>query len=277
MPSQVVNYQEADPTHVATRLREARDDLGLTRKQAADATGIPAKTIERIEFGQAEPSISRAKILCRYYGLSLTDMIDGMDTTGPKGGRPAAPADMPARRDFGAMPADLDDDDEEQSPEQMAAQALQSLTEFAEERGPNAQGMRRRLREASSAVQGAALGTLTDLAEERDFDEASLPQMARNGAAEKLANRLLIHAIYDLDLHQLSLKGMKALNDDLSDDMLEGVIPGPGLFGDKEAWRIEAAEELAPIVLDAVRKRSAPDLTDPRRYKPRSEDLAQAV
>jgi transcriptional regulator with XRE-family HTH domain len=279
MTSQVVNYQEADPTQVATTFREARDDLGLTRKQVAEATGIPTKSLERIELGQTEPTISRAKILCRYYGISLTDMVEGMDTSHRKGARPAAPADMPSRLGVRAM-YDHDDIEDEQSPEETARLALQSLSDFSEDRGPNAQGMRRRLRETMNAVQGVNLKSLIDLAEEQDFDLSTLPETARNGAADKVRKRLLIHAIYDIDLHQLSLKGMKALNNDLSDEMLGGVIDGPGMLAnaaDREAWRIKAANELADVVLDAVRKRAAPDLADDVRYQMQGEEVAEAA
>ena len=276
MTSQVVNYQEADPTKIATTLREARDELGLTRKQAAEATGIPMKSLERIEIGQTEPTISRAKILCRYYGLSLSDIVEGMDTSGRKGGRDVAPADMPFRPDTRPAPAPADDFEDEQSPEELARSALQALSDFAEDRGPNAQGMRRRLRETMNVVQGVNLGSLIDLAEGQSFDPSTLPETARNDAADKLRKRLLIHAIYDIDLHQLSLKGMNALNDDLSDDMLHGAISGPGIFADREAWRVKAADELADVVLDAVRKRAAPDLAGSVRYEQRNDGLAEA-
>lgn len=54
----------------AMRLREAREGLGLSRAELARLTGIPAKSIEKFEYGSQEPSLSRAQTLAEALGVT---------------------------------------------------------------------------------------------------------------------------------------------------------------------------------------------------------------
>lgn len=69
---------ETEANTLATRLRDAREALNLSRAEVAKRTGIPAKSIEKFEFGTQEPSVSRLLDLANVYGKSI-DVLIGKD------------------------------------------------------------------------------------------------------------------------------------------------------------------------------------------------------
>jgi len=64
---------EADT--LATRLRDAREAKSLSRAEVSKQTGIPAKSIEKFEFGTQEPSVSRLLDLANVYGKNIGELI----------------------------------------------------------------------------------------------------------------------------------------------------------------------------------------------------------
>lgn len=75
MTTQVKDLPETQSNTVATRLREARDERGLTRSEVTTATGIPVKSIEKFENGNQEPSVSRMVTLCELYEVSAAHIL----------------------------------------------------------------------------------------------------------------------------------------------------------------------------------------------------------
>ena len=69
---------EADDDTLASRLRQARDDMGFSRAELARRTGIPAKSIEKFEFGTQEPSVSRLQALSEALEVTFQSLA-GMD------------------------------------------------------------------------------------------------------------------------------------------------------------------------------------------------------
>lgn len=57
------------------RLRRARETARYTRPQLATAAGIPAKSIEKFEADEQEPSVSRLMTLCSVLGASLDEIL----------------------------------------------------------------------------------------------------------------------------------------------------------------------------------------------------------
>lgn len=55
---------------IADRLRELREDKGLSQQQLADKTGLSSSTIARWELGQSEPTATAISILCDFYGVT---------------------------------------------------------------------------------------------------------------------------------------------------------------------------------------------------------------
>ena len=52
---------------VTTRLRELRGERGLTQEGLADLAGVSRQTINSIETGRFEPSLSLALVLARLF------------------------------------------------------------------------------------------------------------------------------------------------------------------------------------------------------------------
>lgn len=70
-------FEYLDPD-IATRLREARENAGMSRAELARQTDIPAKSIEKFEYGTQEPSVSRIKVLCKVLNVSR-EWVEGED------------------------------------------------------------------------------------------------------------------------------------------------------------------------------------------------------
>jgi transcriptional regulator with XRE-family HTH domain len=54
--------------HIGVRLREAREEAGLTQDAAALRIGVHRMTVGRWESGETTPTITQLPILCRVYG-----------------------------------------------------------------------------------------------------------------------------------------------------------------------------------------------------------------
>ena len=57
-----------------TRLRELRNDAGITQQQLADRVRVSARTIISIEKEQYSPSLLLAYRLARVFGVSVEDL-----------------------------------------------------------------------------------------------------------------------------------------------------------------------------------------------------------
>ena len=60
-----------------TRLRAARDRLGLTREYVATYLGCNTSTLKRWERGEFEPSISMLVRLADLYGVTANYLVHG--------------------------------------------------------------------------------------------------------------------------------------------------------------------------------------------------------
>lgn len=59
------------------RLREVREDLDITQKEAAEAIGIRQQQLSKYETGEQEMTVNKLKDLCKYYRVSA-DYILGL-------------------------------------------------------------------------------------------------------------------------------------------------------------------------------------------------------
>ncbi len=62
---------------LAERIRKARADAGLSRQALSQATGIPARSIERFEAGEQEVSVQRLKAISAAVGKPVPWFYDG--------------------------------------------------------------------------------------------------------------------------------------------------------------------------------------------------------
>lgn len=65
----------AENDNLATRLRTARDAKKLTRKQVAEETGIPEKSIEKFENGSQDPTVPRLISLAGLYDIPASVLM----------------------------------------------------------------------------------------------------------------------------------------------------------------------------------------------------------
>ena len=52
------------------RIKELRDEKGLSQKQLADAIGLNYRTIGHYENGRLEPNLETIEKLCKYFDIS---------------------------------------------------------------------------------------------------------------------------------------------------------------------------------------------------------------
>ncbi|EPW95329.1 helix-turn-helix transcriptional regulator [Streptococcus agalactiae] len=57
------------------RLKELREEKGLTHKQLSDDIGIPVRTISRWENGQTDMLLKNAIKLAEYFEITLDEFV----------------------------------------------------------------------------------------------------------------------------------------------------------------------------------------------------------
>lgn len=74
----IQNKTEAgDLSTLAARLQHARKAANMSRAELARRTGIPAKTIEKVEYGTQELTVSRLQSVCDEIGIDILWLISG--------------------------------------------------------------------------------------------------------------------------------------------------------------------------------------------------------
>jgi transcriptional regulator with XRE-family HTH domain len=305
MVEPVVNFQEVDPVSVASRLRKAREDAGHTRKTLAKATGIPSSTIEKIERGDNEPSLSRLKVLCRVLELDINDIMNEVD---PPADAPENPDDgddlAKMRRQLAGMAHSLGMrvifphesespeplkiglvETEEAEPEDVSRTALvERLAEFVQDNGgPRARGVRKRSEDLDDELSEAEWAELLDIADDIGLRmaEAEKVDEAEPDQVTALKDRIAVYAASGgVDLRELHPKALERLNQDLAKVLpdLEGEeVVESGVFERADTFAARSWPQLASVWLDAVEKRKAPDLRDKHRYPRRDSQTKRAA
>lgn len=63
-------------TTLAAKLRQAREEAGLTQRDAATALGIPQSTISELENGQRRLDMVELKVLAGLYGKPAASFLE---------------------------------------------------------------------------------------------------------------------------------------------------------------------------------------------------------
>lgn len=61
---------------IGSRLRQLRDEAGLTRRQLSDATQVSVRTIARIELENRLPRVVKLQALARALNVSVAQLLD---------------------------------------------------------------------------------------------------------------------------------------------------------------------------------------------------------
>jgi transcriptional regulator with XRE-family HTH domain len=70
--------------HVGPKLKALRAERDLTLADVADATGISASTLSRLEAGSRKPTLELLLPLARTYQVALDDFVEGAPTGDPR-------------------------------------------------------------------------------------------------------------------------------------------------------------------------------------------------
>jgi len=63
-------------THFGTRLREAREHLGLTQEEVAQRSGVHVTEVSRMEAGKRDPKISTLRRLAKAVEVKPGQLLD---------------------------------------------------------------------------------------------------------------------------------------------------------------------------------------------------------
>jgi transcriptional regulator with XRE-family HTH domain len=64
---------------VAAKIRAARLDAGLSQVEIARRTGLDLRTVTRVEGEEREPGITTVVRIARGIGVSVSDLLDGIE------------------------------------------------------------------------------------------------------------------------------------------------------------------------------------------------------
>jgi transcriptional regulator with XRE-family HTH domain len=64
------------PQPIAVKLRVLREDLGLTRKEAAELANVSQVTLIRLESGKRDPYMPTVTKIARAYGVPLEELVE---------------------------------------------------------------------------------------------------------------------------------------------------------------------------------------------------------
>jgi transcriptional regulator with XRE-family HTH domain len=64
------------PDPIAVKLRDLREERGLTRKEAAELAGVSKLTLYRLESGKQAPYMPTVTKIARAYGVPLEELVE---------------------------------------------------------------------------------------------------------------------------------------------------------------------------------------------------------
>lgn len=306
-----VDFSGVDAMTIATRLREGRSAVGMTRKQVADATGVPIKTLEKYENGQMEPSVSRLRALSNFLGLDFLELVDEAQDHGR-----ALPLKNPApalkvgdtrdllkrlaaehglelvttenlRDNIYSTPAaatllDSDDLGVDFSP----TRRLEELSKIIQAYGANSAQARRAVRHTKADIEDLDHLELIDLAEDvglkniPDEDEIfEIDNDESEGHSEAaLIARIIVNEAFNYEPNDLTQDALEDLFEELS--TLDGMDiedqPPKGPFGGWLDHAFDSAQRIvSKMMLKALLMRQAPDISNHKAY-PKEKEERQA-
>lgn len=248
---------EADT--LATRLRDAREAQNLSRAEVSKRTGIPAKSIEKFEFGTQEPSVSRLLDLANVYGKNIGDLIGQEAVTPANDPAPPSVTDDPTRPnsgrpEFAPAPTAIAKTVEEQ--------VMDILDEIEELRTVD---FRRSYRTAVALIEAYRRkvkflepDALLELADARGLYRGECPSapglfdlFTREPEKAEMycgnvEERILDTAILGIDLFAIDRDALAAIADQMADEFEN--VEAPGLF-----WSWGDHKDIVPIIREAVR------------------------
>lgn len=243
----------------ATRIRQAREAQGLSRAQLSRRTGIPAKSLEKFEYGTQEPSLSRLQSLSEALDVSTQWIMGQEEPESPADRAEAdAPPDATPSPPSPAVAVPANDDDPLEAAQDM-------LDRLAEMRSKNFDGFRRRalalIEDLRSTLAELEPEDLIDLADARGLHRADCPSVVKlldvfsedpddgQDLCGNVEERIIDTAALGADLHAIDRKALAQLAGTLEREFEE--LEAPGFFGD---WGDH--ERMVPLIRPFLRKKA---------------------
>jgi len=268
---------------IAQRLRAARDDMGFSRRELAEITNIPQKTIEKFEIGSQEPSVSRLQTLCDVLDVTRSYLIDGYSADNDNGAdrngsKVKSGGNAIACPKCGEMGEFTDEED--------TNVVFQILTELDLLRDEKFDGAQRRAIELSKDLI-RELGylepaELMKVAAARELYLDDCPSAEGimeifNSDIEKaqtycglVEERILDTAILGIDMYAIEKKTLDRLSDKLEHDHEE--LEAPGFFGGWGEYS-ETVPLIRPYVRSLAFSGMGPDFDNPEDFSKRKTTL----
>ncbi|MBW7849696.1 MAG: helix-turn-helix transcriptional regulator [Rhodospirillales bacterium] len=237
---------------IASRIREARETVGMSRAQLAKAAGIPAKTVEKFEYGMMEPSLTRLEAIARKLNVEVS-WLSGEEPAPSAGASP-----LPVARKLERPTLVIEGD--ESDPEDDVRELLARLDEFRDE---GFKGYERRtlatIGAVASLIKFLEPEELTRVADARGLHRGECPSpftladlFQQNPAdAQKycgaIEERILDTAILGVDLFAIERGPLVNIATELSEKRED--VSAPGFFG---AWGEH--QDFVPIIRPALRE-----------------------
>lgn len=270
------NMERADVADLPKRLREAREAAGMSRAKAGDVSGLSPRSIEKYEYGSAEPPVSKLRVLAGTYGVTPDYFLAVGEAvaSAPTGGqaietKPEAPVEEHLT--------------DPEKPEPTVADALAEMDGLRE---MQFEGARRRAIAMMDDINGHLSrlepDELTALASERGayltdcrdgesifglFKENS---EAAQAECENIQARVIDTAVLGVDLFAVERDALASLADDLAE---EHDLTAPGAFGLTWGDHADLVPLLRPVLRRFAFSGDGVDFSDlskfPRRKMPR--------
>lgn len=227
MTVKITEVTQEDRATFGMRLQGAREQKGLTRKQVADATGIPVKSVEKFETGLMSPNVERLKSLTAVLDISTGYLLDGEE----------APVEVAATD----QPEEFDTATAQAHDLNMILTDLDELDRLREAGFENAWRTAPRLiEEVEGMLTECTYDDLLDIAETRGLKAIPIEEInsfhdkepeEQDFATGELIDRIIDTAFFGIDLLKLETAKLEKLADKLRLKKDKG---GPsGLF---ERW-----------------------------------------
>lgn len=274
MPSMATEIQEDQLLTVGNRLKRAREEIGLSRRQVADETGISMKMIEKYEYDTAEPPLSRLKLLCQLLNVPMNEIMDEVETpqsidVRPKEKSPGKP--MGRTRDPVIQAQKVAAKFAPEAPS--ADDSLNSISELVAEKGVNARLLPELIRQAQAALAELDYDDMVDLGipDYGLFEDCHSPMdvmkfsaTKRDMACEAIQARLIATAVYGSEFELLSDDTFEKMRGQL-ETALEGhrpfftmheVVDAQGIFESDKNYRARLLIELPLALIEAINARN---------------------
>lgn len=238
MTKEIRDIPMGEGEDIAHRLKTARQNARMTRKQLAEATGIPASTIEKYERGDMDPNTKRLQAICKALDTCVDWMLNGTGDKEITSSTPPTPSIVNTPEPSLAETEDVGKPSHFQRAENLLAELEEMRLHGFQNSGRAALATASAAEQEMAFLEGNALAALAEiygLYPDPNFPEASAWAKAFASSfttaemlADELVKRLIDTAILGRDLYAIDRDALVPVVDALDN---ESPVEAGGFFG----------------------------------------------